>query len=747
MNRVPQTKAFSMNFKTNEQSRREFLAGISTATALVALGLSPASAAAMLSQEERTGAPGLVPRNDVYQIHNLPEQALLEMYTRLLRDACLYADREWKTAPFDSAAGYWGDGVSIGNEGIRTIVSMVLACATLLKYDDHLDAGTRRDLWDKTTAALRYVTATHRTGTQRCTDGKPWGATPQFGAESWQSGMWTGTLASGIWLIWDKLDATQQQAFERVIAWENDILSHRPPPTNFNGDTKAEENAWEVPCLVVGELMFPSHPHAAAWHEAALKYMMNTLSTEADTRDTSLVDGRPVNQWVQGANLYPDFTLENHHIFHPAYVGCSCYFLTQAQMYYAYAGRPIPQAASHHLDDTWRVFRTIILPWGEAACPQGMDWELHAVPYFNLYASLATHGKDAFAAHMEQTSLQYFRSWQAMGQGNLATPGSSLGITRHAINAEQASYAFLAHKVFGPAIKPITAREAAAQETANQEQGVWDYPYVDVIAHRTQKKFVSFSWKNRIMGMLIPIAEGHEGNPDFTVPIVNGFSGSFQLDPRGDNKTTVAEHSREKMPDGFVTSGTLLLNGGRLKQTLRMTSLGSQAVVYEDRVTALSDVTIESERGIPVGIENDRITGGARIVSHAGGRAVFDWQKTQPPTSLSGSWVNVDGRLGAVVLAGAGMNYTQATGYSRGICVYADILYGSYSDRARRFHAGEEVAHRVAVFFVEVTPEQTQSLAQSCKIEETAGRHVLRFKHPGGTQAEVPLQFGKPSQS
>jgi hypothetical protein len=40
--------------------------------------------------------------------------------------------------------------------------------------------------------------------------------------------------------------------------------------------------------------MFPSHPHAGAWHEAAVKYMMNTLSTGADLRDTSMVDGRAV---------------------------------------------------------------------------------------------------------------------------------------------------------------------------------------------------------------------------------------------------------------------------------------------------------------------------------------------------------------------------------------------------------------------------------------------------------------------
>ena len=60
--------------------------------------------------------------------------------------------------------------------------------------------------------------------------------------------------------------------------------------------------------MVLDELMFPSHPHAGAWHEAAVKYMVNTLSSAADLRDTSMVDGRTVNQWVRGANLQPDFT-------------------------------------------------------------------------------------------------------------------------------------------------------------------------------------------------------------------------------------------------------------------------------------------------------------------------------------------------------------------------------------------------------------------------------------------------------
>jgi hypothetical protein len=695
--------------------------------------------------------PLSVTAKDLYQIHHLSERQIQQTYALLLEDACQFADRDWTNSSFDPTAGYWGDGVSSGNEGIRTIGSMVLACGTLLKYDDSLSDSERRDLLSKSLAAIRYATTTHFTGTQKCTDRKQWGGMDRPGYKTWQSSYWAGSLAFGAWLMWDKLDPQLRQDVERVVAAQDDLLATGNPPVNLWLDTKAEENGWNVPLLCLGELMFPSNPHANLWHETALKYMMNTLCTAADTNDTSLVDGRAVKDWVLGANLQPDYTLENHGIFHPAYVGCSSYFLTQAAMYYAYAGKTIPQAANHHLMDVWQMFRTIILPWGETADPQSMDWELHGLPFIDLYGTLATRDKDPFAARMEQGSLQYLRQWQIMYHGDLTLPGSPFGITRHAINCELMSFGFLAHKIFGPSVAPLTARTANAQE-----EGVWDHPYLEFIEHRTAEKFASFSWKNHVMGLLMPI-DDHEGNPDFIVPIANGLIGSFQVADANSravplsgmrerkpalasaNNLTATEHSWKKMPNGFETGGTILLDGGRLKQTLAMMSIGEQTVVYEDEVTALSNVTVRAELGLPIGIENDELTGGTRTVIDQDGKTIFDWQKPQKPAGIPGNWVNVDGRIGVVAVAGAGMTYDQASKYSPGISVCSDILYGSYSNQARRFKAGDEVAHRVAVFYVEVTPKETRKLSQACRIEEKSGVKVLRFKQPDGTVDEAPL--------
>lgn len=673
--------------------------------------------------------------DDLYHVHPLSEKEIVHTYEWILRDACANGDRDWHVSSFDTNAGFWGDGASLGNEGIRTVASMAMACATLVKYDDGLTAAQKDALANKTIASIRFIAATHVSGIQKCPDGKPWGSTEPAGPGNWQSGMWTGTFGWAAWLVWNRLDDGVKQDVERVMAWECDVLSHGHPPTGLWLDTKAEENGWEVPPLVEAELMFPNHPHIAAWHNTAEEYMMNTLCTAADLQDTNIVDGKPVNQWVRGANLQPDYTLENHNFFHPSYVGCSSYFMAQAALYFAFGHQPIAAAANHHHLDTWRMFQTIILPWGEAACPQGMDWELHGLPFINLYASLATREKDRLAAHLEQQYIQYFRTWQGMHHGELDFPGSRFGVARHAINAEQAAYGFAAHMVFGPAAKPLSDRAAALANT-----GVWDHPYIDFIIHRTEKKFASFSWKNKIMGLLMPIAPGHEGEPDFIVPAPNGFVGSFDLTPKADAKPLALEHDREKTADGFVTKGTILLNGGRLKQTIRMTSIGEQTVVYEDRVVAVSNITVRAEKGLPIAIENDQITGGKRTLTDNGGRATFEFGKTQPPKTITGNWANVDGRLGMIVIAGSGASYVQGSGYLPGIGVCADTLYGSYHTQSRKFKAGDEVARRAAIFVVETSAKETAAIANSCVVQPAAGGEKLNFRTPDGQKVELTLK-------
>ncbi len=671
---------------------------------------------------------GSLQGQELYKIRSVSEAELLKTYTTLLRDGCKHADGVWKEWSVDPKGGLWGTGRSDQmNEGIRAIAGMVLASGTLLKYENNLPPAERTELLRKATAAIHYAVSTHVTGTQKCTDGKPWGG-------SWQSAMWTGTLAFGSWMIWDELDPLMQKDIERVVASETDRFLNVKPPGGSWSDTKAEENGWNMTCISLAANMFPHHPHATVWDQKAKEYMMNTLSAPQDAMDKTLVDGRPVSEWFSGANLHPDFTLENHGFFHPAYVGCSSYFMTQAAMQHTYARRPIPQAATHHLLDIWQMFQTIILPCGEAAFPQGMDWELHGLPFINLYASLASWKKDPLAARMERVYVQYMRAWQEMCKGDLAVSGSRLGFTRHAICAEQAAYGFLAHKIFGSPVKELSARD-----TAKRLSGVHLRDSIHVITHRTENKLLSFSWTNHVMGMLIPIGAGHDDNPDFTTPIQNGFVGSFELSPKGDTKTKSVSHNWTTNAHGCETSGVLLLNGGQLQQTITVTSLGDRTVVYQDRVIALTNVLITQEQGVPLGIENDPVTGGKRIVYSEAGEQPFLWKDSSNAIAISGSWANVDGRLGIIPVQGGKLTYIPATGYHPGMAVCSDLLCCSFSKEPRHFKKGDVVAERIAILVVEVGPKETARLARKVRVDHSGNAAILRFNLPEGGEVKVPL--------
>ncbi len=260
------------------------------------------------------------------------------------------------------------------------------------------------------------------------------------------------------------------------------------------------------------------------------------------------------------------------------------------------------------------------------------------------------------------------------------------------------------------------------------------------IAHRTETKFVSFSWKNRMMGLVVPIGQGHDDNPFVTVPITSGFVGSFVLAPKRPARPKTVEHVWSQTPDGFETTGSLLLNGGLLKQTIRVTSIGKATVVYQDRVTALADVSLSRELGVPVGIENDEVTGGQRVVYYQGGMTMFDW-KTPRKACRSARFVGQ--REGPPRRGDGGSAPAWATNRPpamiRTLAVCPDILYGSFSDRPRRYQAGQQVAQRIVLFFVEVTPKTTSTMSRSFSIAEKSGAQVLHFNLPEGGQADVPL--------
>ncbi|MDI6827861.1 MAG: hypothetical protein QME62_05180 [Armatimonadota bacterium] len=116
----------------------------------------------------------------------------------------------------------------------------------------------------------------------------------------------------------------------------------------------------------------------------------------------------------------------------------------------------------------------------------------------------------------------------------------------------------------------------------------------------------------------------------------------------------------------------------------------------------------------------------------------MDRQNTQKPIEFSSRWVNIDGRLGVIAVAGSGLAYVQASGYNEQ-AVYADVLYGSFSNRKRQFKAGDQIVHRVIVFVVETSPEETSVISENVMIKETLKGRILHLKLPAGEEYQFSL--------
>ena len=72
-----------------------------------------------------------------------------------------------------------------------------------------------------------------------------------------------------------------------------------------------------------GAVFYPDHPNAAEWLDLAKHGYASSLSAEADLSNDTVVDGKPIRQWVarRCPVFYPDFTFTHHGLgIHPGYM-------------------------------------------------------------------------------------------------------------------------------------------------------------------------------------------------------------------------------------------------------------------------------------------------------------------------------------------------------------------------------------------------------------------------------------------
>jgi hypothetical protein len=644
-----------------------------------------------------------------------------QIYLRCLTNFEAYAETIWHTASYSKApadAGYWGDGGSSGNGGIRGNGGIAVAYAVLVvAYPDDPKLPTRLS---RLRQALNYNAGTHVSGTNLCVDGHQWGWSSWTSGER-QTSEWAASMGLACLLAQSQLPAATVQAVQRVIASEATAMAGCAPASGYMGDTKAEENGWDSNVLALGAAWLSSNTNAALWLTAAKKYMANTY-TVAHT------NGDPLSSWITTVNLYPDFALENHGFYHPLYqmvagmsLGDS---LLMARLANPIVATQLQAFAEHNVLNVWSNENHLVIDSGEFAYPSGLDWDLHAYQQNSYIAWLATHFNDPLARWADGQLAQMELYRQGLnGNGAFVGPSGG-GFYREAVEARRTAISWLhwAHADYpsGPTNAPAPVFECL--------------PDVGIIAQRGPAGFVGLcygprtnGYPARIMAIIEPRAAAIPTNAYVTTPRLPGIIGLGALGkPTGARLVSLVTNA-----NGFQAE-LQLTNGVNGTTEVYLNSTGETVGLVEVPWPA-SGVVGNSAGSFCVGIENDPLAGGSRLVEWTGGSATIT-NRSGASRSITNGWVCVAGRYGVTAGPAGYFNYQAATDYNR---------LGGAEDTLQ-FMPQSPLGPRYAVWFPGGSAAATMSNASQVSWTVSETNCVLTFPGAGGNPAQIAAVLPPP---
>lgn len=661
----------------------------------------------------------------------LTESATLDIIAAALKDHVTYAQTIYHdNNAYIPGTGYFHTGNS-GEDGVRTNADYALMYAFLYyKFPDATFSGVPRlTIRDRAIAAFKYAFNTHQTGSYTCKDGLKWG-------RQWESSLWTQALGMAAWLLWSDLVTTTQNGVKTMVTNEANYNAGRTPPTNEWSDTKAEENGWDTNILALAKGMWPADPNAGTWDNKMKSFAMNTYSTLEDEQDTTVVDGDTVQNWVLGANLHPDFAMENHDIFHPIYEMVPVQELTESAVFYAKAGLAVPGSLAHNVMNVWNnVLKKIVVADAEWAYPNGIDWSIHDYEHLEAYSALATKYQDVDAKFLESRLVQYMRARQLTTSNKSFLLNPDVGARRHGVIAHRLVYAYLMHDYFGP----VPASTTTWDDLENSQRTTKLFPYNKIIRNLNSQRYTAFSWQKSFMGIVMPKSATYLDTPYVTNPFKTGNTGGLTgyYDVSGKTRNATYQSNTYAMTnDSFATTGYITEDDASLDHYIACAAAPGNPVVYMDVVKAKGSITVTKEGGIMLGVESDTIGGDPRTLYYNGGS-----QNSNGSTlvSIPGNWVNIDNKLGMIVSGGQGITFGERELKNS---VYLAKLYGSYSTASRGFNNGDIVASRMAVIYSNVSNTTMSSLNSDLKYPAvSAGWKGIAVKDPNGRRYLVLGNF------
>ena len=639
--------------------------------------------------------------------------------------------------------------------GVRPNADLSMICAFLVKYGKPanvaLPAGvTWEKMEDMARKSLVFAYSTHKANRLKVCKGNNYWGSVSNADHVWESSLWAMSVAYSAFFQWDKLSDTQKSHIYALLKAECNYELERGIPTGYAGDTKAEENGWEADVLAATLGLFPDDALAPKWFERLREFAINSYSHPSDQTNTTVIDAwydtKTIADLYKGQNLYDDYSLQNHNLFHTSYQN-----VVQQELGEAALALKLFQQGLHGTE-TWKtnalmhhnqevqdsILNWLALPDGELAMPNGNDWSLFLYDQITSYSTLACFLQDPHALMLENMAYKYIQARQKTTPDGSWLLRADVGARRMGVEAHRVMMTYLMHDILSTA-KLTPTQWDKFNKTYSKAKLI---PCQNIVRASTDDRFTCFSWSEGLKSYTGYFAANSPDKNKIVVPYrannTGNILGWYEVQGKRTNATPVVKGNYLLEGNSYVMNGELNTNDGTLNHRFALYSTPKNALIYLDYVTANAPATITAAKGGLLAISTDELMATSRTLYYKG--ATTTKQQTTDGSQMltfKSPWVNIDNELGVIRTVDNGQltvdssmrsvrnkataNYQLSTvncqlkiafgDRSANNSIFTSKLYPLYSNTPRPVKAGEVVDARNLVYYSRINAKQTQKMA------------------------------------
>lgn len=619
-------------------------------------------------------------------------------------------------ADFDENNGVFkGENTMASDEkGVRTNADLSMISAFLCRYGKDVSPKLK----NMARRSLDYAVSTHKAiRLKTCRDGKYWGSVSKSDYQ-WESSLWAMSVAYSAYFQWSSLSKQEKGNVYKLLKAECNYELERNIPTGYIGDTKAEENGWEVDVLAATLGLFPDDELAPKWFERMREFAINSYSHSSDSFNNTIIDPyynkTRVKDLYRGQNLYHDYTLQNHGFFHTSYQNVVIQELGEAalalRLFQGKGQKWHTNALLHNCQNVNdEVLNWFSLRDGEQAMPNGNDWSMFLYDQITSYSTMACMlpKKNINALALETKALK-----QILRRQNTTSDGSYLlradvGARRMGVEAHRLMMSWLMHYCFP--VGSVDMSESEWWATFGKPKSKF-FPNQNIVCSYANSSFSCFSWsvgKQSYTGYFAPFDSAHNNIVvPFTAHNTGNFIGWLTVSNRKTNAVPVCD-GKVNIPacgKGWSYRGELLTNDSSLLHKFNIISLTDDQIIFSDSIIALRDVEVTGNFSGLLAISMDPFTATSRKFSTESNSFITDGTGLH---IMNTGWVNIDDCISVVTPDHSTMAFGDITNNNS---VLTAKLYPLYNDVKRKFNKGDLVDNSRVIYICNITAERTRKL-------------------------------------